>query len=259
VVISNRRAAALAVVLVLLAAARAPSYQETPVTNGGELAGSVRYSGPLLPPLEAVVTAEQRDCGTTIPSHLFRVGNTRGLRDVIVTIEGISTGKALSLEARAVLANRKCQFEPHVQAVPVGVKIDLLNDDPISHNAHGVLDGTRTLFNVALPIKGFRLPKVLSAPGLVSVRCEAGHTWAGAYILVVDHPYYAVTDSMGAFSMSDVPPGTYRVKAWHESVGTQEQEVTIRPAARTDLAFDYSTAPTLPTDVRPTPPSEDEF
>ncbi len=256
---SIRRGAALAVALVLAAAAGAVPYQETPVPNGGQLAGSVRYSGPLLPPLESVVTADQRDCGPTVPSHFFRVGSTRGLRDAIVTIEGISAGKALSRETRPVLANRKCQFEPHVQAVPVGSKIDLVNEDPISHNAHGVLDGARTLFNVALPIKGFRLPKVLTAPGLVSVRCESGHTWMGAYILVVDHPYYAVTDSTGTFSMTDVPPGTYRVKAWHEAVGTQEQEVTIRPGSRTDLAFEYATAPTLPADVRATPPPEDEF
>ena len=253
-----RHAAVPAVALVLALGTRAASYDGGVVANGGELVGTVRYTGPLLPPLEVVVPADQRACGQTVPSHIFRVGQTRGLRDVIVTIEGIASGKAISLQTPAALTSIKCQFEPHVKAVPVGAKLELRNDDPIPHNAHGVLDGARTLFNVALPIRGFHLPEVMSTPGLVTVRCDAGHTWSGAYILVLDHPYSAVTDSMGAFSISDIPPGSYRVKAWHEMGGAQEREVTIRAAARTDLAFEYATAPTLPADVRPTPPSEDE-
>jgi hypothetical protein len=256
---SLRGKALVAAVLVLLAPAGVAAYQEITLTNAGELGGAVRYTGPLLPPLEVAAGGDQKGCGQTIPSHFFRVGGTRGVRDAIVTIEGISSGKAWSLAGRPVLAARNCQFEPHTLVVPVGGSVDLLNEDPIRHNAHAVLDEGATLFNLVLPMKGFRVPRVFDAAGLVRVTCEAGHPWSKAYVLVSDHPYCAVTDSLGAFSMPQVPPGTYRVRTWHEAFEPQEQEVTIRPGARTDIAIQYTAPPTLPSDVRTALPSEDEF
>jgi hypothetical protein len=56
----------------------------------------------------------------------------------------------------------------------------------------------------------------MSSPGLVHLRCNGGHVWMNAEMMVIPHPYYAVTDESGKFEFTDVPPGTYQIVAWHE-------------------------------------------
>ena len=56
----------------------------------------------------------------------------------------------------------------------------------------------------------------MSTPGLVNLRCNGGHVWMNAEMMVVPHPYYAVTDESGRFEFTRVPPGTYQIVAWHE-------------------------------------------
>lgn len=239
-------------------AAASTAYVEISVPDGGRVSGAVRYSGPLVPPIDVAVTADQAVCHESVVSHVFRLGATRGLRDVIVTFEGITSGKAIPVKTDLLLTNRACQFEPHAQAVTVGSKVQIGNDDPVLHNVHAIAANGQTFFNVALPMKGFRIPKIFGEPGLVTVQCDAGHTWMKAYVLVLDHPYSAVTDSTGAFSISDIPPGSYRVKAWHEAAGTLEQDVVIRPAEQAEILFDYSSPPTLPAITPPPPPPPPE-
>ena len=80
--------------------------------------------------------------------------------------------------------------------------------------------------------------KILAAPGVVEVRGEV-HPWLRAWLLVFDHPYYAATGGDGAFTLADVPPGTYRLVAWHERLGLAEQSVTVEAgkAAAVTLRF----------------------
>ena len=56
----------------------------------------------------------------------------------------------------------------------------------------------------------------LRRPGFYFVQCDAGHPWMSAYIWIVEHPYYVKTDAKGNFELTDVPPGTYTLKFWHE-------------------------------------------
>jgi hypothetical protein len=129
-----------------------------------------------------------------------------------------------------------------VQAVSTGTKIEIRNSDPILHNTHSYLEGTRTLFNLALPLQGQKIKRKMKKPGLVNLKCDAGHTWMSAYIVVRDDPYFAVTDEKGEFSISDIPPGTYQLKAWHETLGTQEKEITIEPNGKTSVGFSFSSS-----------------
>jgi hypothetical protein len=59
----------------------------------------------------------------------------------------------------------------------------------------------------------------MQTPGLVNLRCNGGHVWMNAEMFVAPHPYYAVTNESGRFEFTDVPPGTYRIVAWHEGWG----------------------------------------
>jgi hypothetical protein len=56
----------------------------------------------------------------------------------------------------------------------------------------------------------------MNRQGLVDLRCNAGHVWMNAEMLVVPHPYYAITDPEGSFRLTNVPAGEYEIEAWHE-------------------------------------------
>ena len=189
------------------------TYVEGPVAEGGILTGRVRFAGE--PPKgEPLAVRKNTDvCGEHKPSQALVVGPTRGVRGTVVALEGIARGKrAPDFE----LDNAKCLFVPHVSAVMAGAKVRIRNSDPILHNAHGFLERL-TVFNIALPTKdqAIDVTQHIKKPGVVEVVCDA-HTHMRAWIVVRDNPYYAVTDDSGQFRIDEIPPGRYRVTAWHE-------------------------------------------
>jgi hypothetical protein len=64
----------------------------------------------------------------------------------------------------------------------------------------------------------------MNSPGVVNLKCNGGHVWMNAEVMVVSHPYYTVTDESGAFKLTDVPPGEYEIVAWHEGWSMQRRE-----------------------------------
>jgi hypothetical protein len=83
-----------------------------------------------------------------------------------------------------------------------------------------------TIFNVAMPIRGQRLPTRLTRPGLVRLQCDAGHAWMNAWIYVLPEPMFAVTDEAGHFSIADVPAGDYSIEYWHEPLDGKGAGIT---------------------------------
>lgn len=202
----------------------------------GEIRGWVRLVGPRPPEEFQPVFKHREFCGERMPSERIRLGTDGGVADVLVTLEGVSTPESQRPRI-AVLDNRDCRFAPRVQVVPPGTRLEVRNSDPILHTVHAYL-GTETLFHLALPVFRERVWAALDRPGLTRVECDIGHTWMRAYILVRDDAFAAVTGPDGAFRLSSVPPGTFRLRAWHETLGTQEVSVTIaagRPTSTTLL------------------------
>jgi len=219
--------------------AASPAYEAVDVSGGGRVEGRVTFSGAKPKAEPRPITKDNATCGHgPKPSEQVLLGAGGALRNAVVTIEGIRRGKKPAA-APPVLDQKKCDYIPHVQAVVSGATLDILNSDDILHNVHGYLDGKETLFNLAMPLKGQKIQKQLTKPGLVSLQCDAGHTWMSAYIVVVENPYFAVTGADGRFALDDVPPGTYKLKAWHEKLGNLEQQVTVAPAATASAAFEY--------------------
>ncbi len=225
----------LVLILVLFGVDAADAYESAEVSGGGVLVGKVTFTGTPPEVEEFKVPRNQNHCGDSKVNEALLIGPQGGIKNVVVTIEGIERGKAFELQDY-VLDNVNCMFVPHVQVVPLGQSLQILNSDSILHNIHASMDES-TVFNLAMPLKDQMAAKRMKSPGVLSFKCDAGHTWMSAYVVVVENPYYAVTDESGYFEIDDIPPGTYRVKAWHEELGTEIQQVVISGGESTELSF----------------------
>jgi plastocyanin len=208
-------------------------YEEIAIINGGTIKGFVKIAGkaPKLPPLQ--VTKFKEVC-QDVPDEGLVVGPTQGVRYAVVTLEGITKGRPLEREAVHELDNNKCRFVPHVLAASVGHFLLLKNTDPILHTAHAYFRD-QPHFNVGLyPGRVSRKP--LISAGTVKILCEV-HPWMSAYVVVTEHPYHAVTDIYGEYQISEVPLGNYRLKLWHESLGTQEKQVEVKASGVSQVDF----------------------
>jgi len=73
---------------------------------------------------------------------------------------------------------------------------------------------------------------------MVPFKCDV-HGWMNAYVVVMDNPYYAVTDKDGKFELKGLPPGTYTIEAWHEKLGTTTQSVTLAAKESKEVSFTF--------------------
>lgn len=134
---------------------------------------------------------------------------------------------------------RGCFYVPHVVGVRVGQPITFINSDPMYHNVRGEAE-TNTPFNLDMPAKDQRITrKLMRQEVMVKAKCDV-HPWMASWIGVMNHPWFAVTDASGAFSLAGVPPGTYTVVAWHEVFGTTSQQVTVEASKAAEATFAFT-------------------
>ena len=227
----------LAISLFLLLPSNLYAYDEITVKDGATIRGAVKIDGalPKLPPLS--ITKYKEIC-KDVPNESLSVGPGQGVRFAVITLEGVSKGKAVEKETVHELDNIKCRFAPHVQAASIGQFVLLKNSDPILHTAHALFTNDQPQFNLGL-YPGRTSRKPLIAAGLVKIRCEV-HPWMAAYIMVTEHPYHAVSDLYGEYEIRDIPPGVYQLKVWHESLGTQEKRIEVKPAGSQKVDFTFT-------------------
>jgi len=219
------------------AAANAPGgYEVAEVTDGGSITGTITVSGPLTKLPARKIGKDPQVCGTAQRESQKLIVNQAGaVRNAVVIVQGVKRGKAMPAAAEnAEIDQSKCEYSPHVQVMAVNTEIALKNSDPILHNIQ-FFEGDNSLFNIAQPVQGQVNKKKLEKTGTIYVEC-AVHGWMQGNVVVVDNPYYAVTDENGKFSIPDLPPGKYQVKIWHEYLGESTREITV--AAKTPTALD---------------------
>lgn len=207
--------------------------------SAGSVQGEVRLGGssPVPVPTRVQNTTDPAVCGRahTLEDWLVS-GRTRGIQNVIVTVEGVPAGRIPPASpTRLLLDNKKCNFLPHASVLRAGSTIETLNSDPVLHTVHfyGPMD-----LNIALPLKDMRVSRRMDASGMLVVKCDV-HGWMQAFVKVDSHAFHAVTDASGSFRIPDVPLGDYVLHAWHEKLGDHRQPVRVRAGEMTRLALTY--------------------
>jgi hypothetical protein len=208
------------------------------VDDAGRVAGRVLFRGTPPPPAPVVVTKDVPVCGTE--KHVAEdlvVGPGGGVRNAVVFLDGIAAGKPFPADSRPVLDQRGCWFHPHVQVLAAGATLEILNNDGILHNVR-TSPGNNPPINMAQPKFRRVMTTSFARPDIVKVSCDV-HVWMTAWLFVAGHPYHAVSGDDGGFALDGVPPGTYTLRVWHETLGTRQQPVTVPPAGAADASFTF--------------------
>ena len=208
---------------------------------GGSISGAVKYDGKASAAKKLMITKDLKVCAVHDKfSEDLVVSPKGGLQNVFVQVLG-AKGEVVIPKERPSLVQKGCQFIPHVQVIPAGSRVNIMNEDGIAHNLH-TLSVENPPFNRLQPgVKKRMITKKndLKIPEIIPLKCDL-HGWMKAWIIVADHPYHAVSDQEGSFQISDIPPGTYTVQFWHETLGQMTREVTVETGAETkvsDIAF----------------------
>jgi len=238
-------------------------YEEILVKDGGSISGVVRFKGTVPEPLLKDLSKEKnpefcvqhpgtKDGIRTIQKVEVKDGK---LKNAVVLIENIERGKAWSKEP-IKFEFKNCDIFPKVSIVrktPKGQKTGLVTivneDENVLHNPHGYnVRGPRriTLFNKPLPSKGsvadvtknmkrFKQGK----DGHFFMQCDQ-HNFMEADARVVWNPYFAISAGDGSFKLDQVPPGQYRITAWHPYVGLVTHKISVGKRADSPIEFELA-------------------
>jgi plastocyanin len=201
--------------------------------------GIVRFEGTLPTSKPIRMTADPvcaKQHPTPVPEREVVVDAKGDVENAIVFVaEGLGDRTFDPPSQPAVLEQKGCTYSPHVLAVRANQPLDVVNDDATSHNIHPLPANNRE-WNKAEP-PGSKIEETFARQEIaIPVKCNI-HPWMRGYIAVFKHPYFAVTGKDGSFELSNLPPGTYTVKVWHEKLGTSTQTVTIGKNETKEISF----------------------
>ena len=189
-------------------------YEEVEVVEGGTIFGTVKFTG-MAPPIPAIKVVKNPDvCGLEVRTPILVVNpSNQGLKDTVVYIEQIEKGKMLP--DKVTIDSIRCLFEPHVTGVVRNRNMAMRNSDPVLHNPHTFNERGATVFNIAIPEQGQTVERRMRSGGVIRLQCDQ-HAHMNAWVISLEHPYFAVTDENGQFEIKNVPAGRYQLVAWHQ-------------------------------------------
>ncbi len=161
------------------------------------------------------------------------------LRNVFVqVVSGLGDRVFAPPAEPAGMDQQGCLFIPHVLPAQVNQIVVFKNSDPAAHNVRSV--GTRNRpFNVSMSTKGRSVQRFFPEPEFIKIRCDI-HAWMSAWIPVTAHPFFALTSNDGVFRIQGLPAGEYTIEAWHETLGTQNRNVTVTDGGIHEIAFTFA-------------------
>ena len=173
----------------------------------GDITGTVKATG-VKNPGNAVIYIEK------VPGHTFNPPSEHALMD-----------------------QKNLTFIPHVLPVIAGTTVDFLNSDDVLHNVF-TPDKCADKFNLGTWPKGEKRSYTFKTPGCNAVILCNVHPEMEAFVVVLETPYFAVSDEDGSYRISNVPPGTYTLSIWHEKLKGESVQVTV--SAQGSVIQDFS-------------------
>lgn len=212
------------------------------------LMGRVQVVGEVPPPTVLKMSADsycqEAHAGEEVLSEEIVIDAEGMLANVFVYVrEGLEGRHYEPPTQPAVLNQEGCMYRPHVLGMMVNQPLNLVSSDPTLHNihAHPSVKGNRE-FNLGMSRPGVEVTKTFTNPEImVKMKCDV-HPWMSAYIGVVEHPFFAVTDEDGRFEIPRLPAGTYTLEVWHEVFGTQTRRITLDESGTLDVEITYESA-----------------
>jgi len=227
--------AMLVLLLALGSQAFAQDYQVVEVSQGGTISGTVKWAGPVPAITKLPVTKDNQICDPEnrkvrdLERLIISAGG--GVENTVVFLRNIQRGKAWDIpEARQTVDQHTCRYQPHILLVPDNAKLRMKSSDATLHTLH--MSGAEN-FNIAFPFQSQYIERGMTHPGVVDIKCNAGHVWMNGELIVAPHPYYAVTDEEGRFRITNIPPGEYTIEAWHEGWKVVREEGVLDVGAQT--------------------------
>ncbi len=219
-----------------------------PTGQEGSITGTISFSGAAPSPKEISMDADPVCASASPNAHAEDVVVSGDkLANVLVYIKEGKVGDknfgGLSFAPSsqpATLDQHGCHYVPHVQAVQTNQTLNITNSDQTSHNIN--FDAKlNEKFNQGQGPMAAPITKQLKRPEtVVPVKCNQ-HPWMRAYVAVLPHPFFAVTDQGGKFEIKGVPAGTYTLVAWHEKYQQGvTQTVTVGAGAPATADFSFS-------------------
>jgi plastocyanin len=179
--------------------------QEKPAPVAVE--GTVTYEGPIP---RGVPVTEAGAVRQLVEVH----AKSKGLKDAVVWLEGVPVPRERAKKERATLDQQNFFFVPHVLAIEAGQEVEFLNSDSANHGVLASSAEPKNCFNVVTPPGGSYKHRFAAARRAVRIGCPY-HAGMSAWVWVFEHPYYAVTDAAGRFTLPPVPPGTFTLQVRH--------------------------------------------
>jgi plastocyanin len=213
-------------------------------STAARISGRVRVDGPA--PTDDVVRIDaDKHCvslngSDQLPSGAIVLGPGQALQHVFVYVKsGLEKTTFPIPNEPVVVDQQKCRYVPRVLGVRVGQPLQIRNGDPLLHNVRSASDINQP-FNQGQPVQGMVFNHTFTTREvMVPLKCDV-HAWMHAWVGVLEHPYFAVSGEAGTFTLPDLPPGTYTLEAWHERLGTREQQVTVGPKDTKDVEFTFA-------------------
>ena len=204
---------------------------------GGTISGRVVFIGDLPAAKKVKVTKDNEKCGAEITAEDLVVGSDKGIQNAVVSVVGLKGAPAKPANPPTI-DQKGCVFRPHVLIAPVGVGVDILNNDGILHNFH-TNSAKNSPMNRAQP--GFRkkMTETFNQAEIIKVSCDA-HSWMSGWLVVTDHPYIDATDGGGAFKITDVPPGNQTIEVWHETLGKITKTVSVKAGEESKITIELA-------------------
>lgn len=184
---------------------------------------------------KVTIGKDKEVCGDFKLDPVLVVGSQGEVKNAVIQIADLK--HAVSVPKEAVVDQVKCEYVPHVLAIPVGATVKIKNSDGILHNVHSFSE-KNSPFNRAQPKYLKEISEKFISPEVISLRCDV-HGWMSGWIVVSESPFYYVTSADGSFKLESVPVGKYTLEVWHETLGNTTQSVEVKLGEVTHVTFEF--------------------